>query len=318
MIGANSPVSFYGGATILGGTFGLNGGSQLEVRSTVFLNGGAFSGSGELKVFAPGRLQLALGASVGVGVVNQGGIVEMGPAISHATVESFSQNIFGTLEVGISGTPGSGSYDVLTVSDTASLAGTLKVAFNVPGASPGDTWQILAADTIVNGFNSIQVTGVPAGQKLIAHQTDTGLYLKLTADLTYAGWASAKGLIPPNDDLAKDGDGDGVANAFEAILGGGPSSNDSDLLSAPFLLNVSGTNYLAIALPLAPATTINDLNILAVRSDDLQTWNTSNVVLHSTTFDAMVCIETRVYRSTVPASSQTNEFLRFDVQLIPP
>jgi hypothetical protein len=318
LIGANSPIALYGGGSISGGAFGLNAGSRLEVRSTVFVSGGSFAGTGELRVYGPGRLRLVHGASIGVGVVNEGGIVELGPGPAQVTVESFGQNIFGTTEVVISGMPGSGNYDVLTVTDTASLAGTLEVTFNVGGASPGDTWQIIAADNILNGFNSIQVAGVPPGQKLVAFQTATGLFLKLTTETTYAVWATSKGLVPPDNDPTDDPDGDKIVNAFEALLGGNPLVANPQLLPPPLILNVTGTNYLALALNREAAVTITDLKFLATRSTTLANWSTDLVTLHSQDFDADQCHEVFLYRSLVPFASLPQEFLRLEFVLIIP
>jgi hypothetical protein len=318
LIGANSPVAFYGGGTISGGTFGLNAGSALEIRSTVTVTGGTFNGSGGFKVVSPGRLRLVHGTEVGVAVVNEGGIVEPGPGPAHVTVESFSQNIFGTLEMIISGSPGSGNYDRLIIDGTASLAGKLKVTFNVPGASPGDTWQVLTAGNIANGFNTLEVAGVPVGEKLVMFTTSTGIFLTLTSEFTYAAWAASKGLVAQNNHPGADPDGDTVRNAFEALMGGNPLAPEPGLESPPVLLNVGGTNYLALALNRDASVTITDLTFSAVRSTDLTNWSNVNVTLHSQTFDAQVPQEVFLYRSLVPSSSLSKEFLRLQSQVVPP
>jgi hypothetical protein len=318
LVGGNSPVAFYGGGAISGGTFGLNVGSALEIRSTVTVTGGTFNGSGSIKTLSPGRLRLVHGTQVGVAVVNEGGIVEPGPGPAHVTVESFSQNIFGTLEVVISGSPGSGNYDRLIVEETASLAGKLKVTFNVPGALPGTTWQVLAADNIANGFNSFEITGVEPGQKLVAYKTATGVFLTLTSEFTYAAWAASKGLVPGNNDPSDDPDGDTVRNAFEALLGGHPLVANPNLETPQVIVNVGGTNYLALALDRDASVYITDLTFTASRSTNLSAWSNANVMLHSQTFDAQQGLETFLYRSLVPFGSVPQEFLRLQSQLVPP
>jgi hypothetical protein len=318
LIGANSPVAFYGGGSISGGAFGLNAGSALEIRSTVMVTGGTFTGSGGIRAISPGRLRLVHETQVGVAVVNEGGIVELGPGPAFVSVESFSQNIFGTLEVVISGSPGSANYDRLIVAETASLAGKLKVTFNVPGALPGTTWQILAADNIANGFNSLEVTGMEPGEKLVMYTTASGVFLTLTSEFTYAAWAASKSLVLANNDPSDDPDGDTVLNAFEALLGGHPLVADPALEAPPTILNVGGTNYLALALHRDASVFITDLTFTAARSTNLINWSTANVTLHSKTFDDQQGHEVFLYRSLLPLTTQPKEFLRLRSQLISP
>ena len=316
LIGTNSYIAFSGGGSISGGTFGLNNNTDLEIRSTVTVTGGTFSGSGSLRVFGGGRLRMVHNTQVGVAVVNEGGIVEPGPGPAHVTVESFGQNIFGTLEMRIDGSPGSGNYDRLIVEETAAIACTLSINFNVPGAQACDTWQVIAAADIANGFNQLMVTGVEPGMKLVKYETDTGVFLTLTEEKSFAAWASGKGLGPPDNDPGDDPDFDGINNAFEALLGGNPLATSSNLLSPASLVNVSGTNYLALTLHRDAGVTITNLQFTAKQSTNLVNWTTNNVTLHSKSFDA--CDEVFVYRSIFPFATRPQEFLALEVKVVTP
>ncbi len=317
LIGANSDVTFLGGGSISAGTFGLNAGTDLAISSIVTVSGGTFNGSGTLRVLGGGRLRMVHNTQVGVAVVNEGGIVEPGPGPAHVTVESFGQNIFGTLEMAIAGSPGSGNYDKLIVEDTASLAGILSINFNVPGASAGDTWQVIAAGDIANAFSQFLVVGVPAGMKLVKYETATGVFLKLTEERSFAAWATGKGLVAPDNDLGDDPDHDGINNAFEALLGGNPLVINSNLISPVSLVTVSGTNYLAVTLRRDSSTTLTNLQFTATQSTNLVKWSGSNVILHSQLFDAAACNEVFVYRSKVPFATMPREFLKLEAQLVP-
>jgi hypothetical protein len=318
LVGTNSAITFSGSGSISGGTFGLNNDTDLEIRSTVTVSGGTFNGSGAFRVFGGGRLRLVHGTQVGVAVVNEGGIVEPGPGPAHVTVESFGQNIFGTLEMRIDGSPGSGNYDKLIVEETASIAGTLSINFNVPGAQPCDTWQVIAAGDIANSFNQLLVVGVEPGLKLVKYETDTGVFLTLTEDKTFAAWASGKGLVPPDNDPGDDPDHDGLVNAFEALVSGNPLVANGNLLSPASLVAVSGTNYLALTLRRDAGVNITNLQFGAKQSTNLVNWTTNNVVLHSQTFDANACDEVFTYRSIIPFATLPKEFLKLEVKLVSP
>ncbi len=316
LLGTNSDLTLSGGGSISGGTFGLNNDADLEIRSTVTLTGGAFSGSGSVRVFGGGRLRMVHNTQVGVAVVNEGGIVEPGPGPAHVTVDSFSQNIFGTLEMAIAGSPGSGNYDQLIVNETAAIAGTLSINFNVPGAQPCDTWQVIQAGGIANAFNQFLVAGVEPGMTLVKYETAAGVFLTLTEEKSFAAWAAGKNLAPPDNDPGDDPDADGLNNAAEALLGGNPLVASSNLLSPASLVSLSGTNYLALTLRRDAGVTVTNLQFSAKQSTNLVNWTTNDVVLHSQSFEA--CDEVFVYRSIFPYATLPKEFLKLEVKVLTP
>lgn len=177
---------------------------------------------------------------------------------------------------------------------------------------------MLTANSIANGFNTLEITGVPVGQKLVSYKTATGIFLTLTSEFTYAAWAASKGLVPPDNDPNDDPDGDKVVNAFEALLGGNPNVFNLRLMPPPVVVGVTGTNYLAVALNRDASVFITDLAFGANRSTNLSTWSNTNVILHSQTFNAQQGTEVFLYRSLAPYASQPKEFLRLQSQLIPP
>ena len=132
------------------GTFSVGNGATASVGSTGLLNHGLFAGAGTL-----------------VGNVTSYGTVGPGASPGTLTIDGdYNQLLSGIFSVEIGGLFAGTEYDVLNVTGTASLAGSLDVSLFDPGPglfSPqaGDSFDILAAEILQGSFGSLNYAALP-------------------------------------------------------------------------------------------------------------------------------------------------------------
>jgi autotransporter-associated beta strand protein len=164
-----------------GGTSQIDSSGTLTVSGAYKQSGGTTQVDGALNVTPGQNLSLTGGQLAGSGsignatssgtitVTNSGGTVKPGDLLPNVTVATltingnYTQQSGGTLEIDLGGTT-AGSYDVLKVSNAASLAGTLNLKLvNGFTLTPGttETFDILQAGSITGNFTSI--TGLGTG-----------------------------------------------------------------------------------------------------------------------------------------------------------
>jgi hypothetical protein len=287
---------------------------RLEANASV-AKGTVFSGPGRLEIGGGNTLALANGAAVGIAITNEQSNLEIG---APSSVASYTQTSQATMVVEVFGRPDTSDWDQLAVSGNAVLSGRLEVVFNAAAAEACDTWKILSAASVSGGFTEFSVTGAPAGHQILKFETPTGVYLTLTRVATFAEWAAEEGLVPGNDAVADDPDGDLVGNALEMLLGGDPEVAESGLMPGAEITTVNGIGYLSITLPLHAGITPADLKFGAVRSTDLEVWSGDNTVVGSAGFNEVLCLDKRVFRSTIPFGSLPAEFLRIQITEVGP
>jgi hypothetical protein len=124
---------------------------------------------GDLAMFGPAPLRINGGLLTGEGSVT--GIVQINnggtaaPGLSAGIINivgTYTQSVGGALEVEINGLGQGTDYDLLTVSSTASLAGSLDVFFPASGFTPlpGDSYEILTAGSVSGEFDPVTATNL--------------------------------------------------------------------------------------------------------------------------------------------------------------
>jgi hypothetical protein len=129
-------------------------------------NTGSVAGSGSITIDEGTRMHLENNTNVGVDVDNAGRL-EVGFVASEVGIDlsapgsalirgNVSQASTGTFAVNFAGLVQGSQFDVLNVTQTARLGGTLEVS-TIDGFVPsiGNTFQILTADSVVNTFASV-------------------------------------------------------------------------------------------------------------------------------------------------------------------
>lgn len=152
-----------GGSGNIGlGTLTLTGNSTYTAATTV--NAGTLSVNGSISSPVTVNNGATLGGNGAVGsvTINSGGILAPGNSPGKLTINgNYTQNSGGILNIEIGGsTPGTGGYDQLVVTGTASLNGTLNLSL-VNGYRPavGDTFNIIASGAETGSFSAINSTG---------------------------------------------------------------------------------------------------------------------------------------------------------------
>lgn len=197
--------SFSGGVAVSDGTLLVNNSS------------GSATGTGGVTVKSGGTLG-GTGSAAGLTTVESGGTVAPGASAGELNLGGVTFNTGSTFAVQLGGTtPGSG-YDRLDVTGTATLAGTLDLSYINPfTASPGQTFVILTAGTLVGTFDSVTY---PDGQVwFIEYDTGTGeVIVGPCNDSDSDGVCNADDVCPGFDDDA-DADSDGVPDGCDACPG---------------------------------------------------------------------------------------------------
>ena len=155
--GGTGTLTVNDGGTVTAGTV------KVWSTSAVNLNGGDLRAT-TIDTTSPGAQFNFTGGTLAVDtfngdLVNQGGILAPGnsPGVTNI-IGDYSQDFNSTLLIEIGGLLSGTEYDVLDITGTASLAGTLDVNFYDLGgglfdASLGDTFDILMAEELTGSFN---------------------------------------------------------------------------------------------------------------------------------------------------------------------
>ncbi|MDA8375611.1 MAG: PEP-CTERM sorting domain-containing protein, partial [Planctomycetia bacterium] len=183
-----SDLTNYSSGTLTGGTYVVDSDGMLVLPGAVTRNaavitvngaGASFSGLSALTANA-GTLNLLNGASLSIAAgLENSGTINIDP--STLTVNGdFTQAGDGVLNITLDGT-GVGQSDLLDITGTAYLAGTLDITF-ADGYHPGlgDSFQILNYAAISGTFDAIDVLGAP-GYQFTPQYTGSGLLLTTTA-----------------------------------------------------------------------------------------------------------------------------------------
>jgi hypothetical protein len=144
-----------GNAASSTGTYDLQGGTLTAgTIDTVNAGSAAFSFTGGT---------LAVGTFIG-DLANNGGILAPGASPGTTVVQGdYTQGATGALSIELGGT-GAGSFDVLQVIGTATLAGDLDVAFwNGFSAAAGDSFDIVSATHLLGGFDTLNLATLDTG-----------------------------------------------------------------------------------------------------------------------------------------------------------
>jgi len=154
----------FGNFTQTAGSTDLKGGS-LAFSSPAQILGGQILGSG----------------TIAGSIINSGGLLSPGHSVGSIIINgNYTENADGALLVEFGGL-GSGQFDYFDVNGTASLDGTLEIAF-LNGFQPtvGDTFHIMDFNSSTGDFSSIQVLG-DSGYQFLEEYTRTGLTIQIGA-----------------------------------------------------------------------------------------------------------------------------------------
>jgi hypothetical protein len=103
---------------------------------------------------------LAGGGTITANVSNTNGTVIPEGSGRLLSIDGDYSQTNGTLDINLAGPNPGIDYDVLSITGTATLGGTLDVALvNGFGYAPGQTFDILSAGSIAGGFTSINLPG---------------------------------------------------------------------------------------------------------------------------------------------------------------
>lgn len=207
-------------------TSGVLSGPVNVSNGTLVINGTL--GTGDVSVAAGGTL---CGTGAIQGSVTSAGVVAPGDSniTKFALSGDYTQQAGGALRVklGALGTPGT-EYDLLDVTGTANLAGTLQVVLT-NGLLPalGDAFVVLTAGSVNGNFTGVQpatvgsniwaVSSLGSAIILSVVSPPTGGYDAYALRITNA---AARG-------FQDDADADGYANLLEYVTGGNPTNADT-------------------------------------------------------------------------------------------
>jgi hypothetical protein len=165
--GGNAGHTQTGGSVAVNGTLAL--GNAASSTGTYDLQGGTLTAD-TIDTVNPGSAAFSFtGGTLAVGtfigdLANDGGILAPGASPGTTVVQGdYTQGATGTLSIELGGT-GAGSFDVLQVIGTATLAGDLDVAFwNGFSAAAGDSFDIVSATNLLGGFDALNLATLGTG-----------------------------------------------------------------------------------------------------------------------------------------------------------
>jgi autotransporter-associated beta strand protein len=191
------PSSYSGTTTVNGGTLLVNGthsmsavAGALPVGDYTVNAGGTLGGTGTIG-----------SATDQVNVTVIGGALAPGAGPGTLAINgNYSQNSGSTLAIEIGGTPGSGLFDVLSISGSATLAGELEVSLvNSPTLNVGDMFTVLTASS-VTGAGSLSLAG-PAASSFELNTSGNSLVLEFIGGGTVSGDFDGDGDVDGRDFL---------------------------------------------------------------------------------------------------------------------
>lgn len=149
-------------------TLGLSvsGSVTLDMTGKIALGSGAFGPGGTLRVSQNGSLT-GRGVVHGQVIVGNGGVLAPGNSPGTFAVDSrYQQESGGVLEIEIAGLTPDSQYDVLQVSGTVNLGGTLSLIF-INGFAPkaGQAFRFLqfGTNTLSGTFDQVSISGLASG-----------------------------------------------------------------------------------------------------------------------------------------------------------
>lgn len=166
-----------------------DGDISVEAGSLVFPNGLTANAGAEIKLGGyfvttePLDLQGAAlnGSGTLVGDLNNAGSVAPGDSPGKITVTGdYTQTAAGSLEIEIGGTTSETGYDILTVENSATLAGTLEVTLwdgFIPAV--GDQFFILNSSSLSGEFGTLLLPDLPAGKGWEIAYSETAITLSV-------------------------------------------------------------------------------------------------------------------------------------------
>lgn len=216
---------------------------RLEGNGKIFIDGPVtLTGGGEIRLVDTGtRIRNYSGSIPGDLIINTDNRISGTGRIEFVTIENggtlapgnspgtmvtgaLTQTGTGALEIEIGGAA-AGEFDVVQVSGTATLAGTLRVLL-LPGLNiaSGTVLTFLSASAITGAFTTLDLPLNGSGEPRFA-VSQAGNTLRLTAledvlvPLPYDDWALREGLTESNNGRDEDPNGDGLANLAAYALG---------------------------------------------------------------------------------------------------
>jgi RHS repeat-associated protein len=187
----NINVPFDNHATVQLNSGGFGFSSFRQLSGQLALNGGILSGN---SIIFDGGLLTGTG-TVNGNVVNNGALVSPGASAGALTIAgNYQQGLAGTLHIELGGTVPAITFDVLNVTNQATLSGTLDVA-------------------LINGFTPTRADSFPvltfgshSGQFAIVNNP-----ISATHPVTYADHSVVLGVVPPTFVLPGDGRLSGIS-----------------------------------------------------------------------------------------------------------
>lgn len=152
--------------TLTGGTLTVNGGIINNAGGTFHAGPGTTATVGGVGFINHGRLN---GAGTIVGNITSDGIIAPGNSPGTLTITGdYTQSALGTLETEIGGLLAGTEYDVLNVTGTATLNGTLTVSLFDLGSGvfapvAGNSFDILTAQIIRGTFRTVNLPALTSG-----------------------------------------------------------------------------------------------------------------------------------------------------------
>ena len=184
---------------------------QSQTAGQTVLNGGDLAFTNGEPYDIQGGLLTGEGTITG-DVANAGGSVAPGFSAGVIDIDgNYTQATGGTLEIDIAGLSQGTGYDLLTVSETASLGGHLEVI--LPGGGfapvPGDSFQILTAGSVVGEFDTVSAVNLSPYLNMEVVYTATDVTLDML------------GVVPGDCNLDGDAALDDHADLGACLLGPG-------------------------------------------------------------------------------------------------
>jgi len=212
-------------------------------------------------------------------------------------------------------------YDAIDITGEFIMDGVLDVVLiNSLDLLPGAVFNLFNWGLKSGAFDEINLPALASGLEWDTSDFEADGTITVAAPrMTYARWKT--GFIfgaSVNENEDSDPDGDGRENLLEYTFGTNPLLPDNTNPAAEQILvvDVFGTKYLALRYerPSGESERRTDVTEMVTRSTTITgTWTTDNVILHSISDDGTS--ETLIYRSTIPMSSSSSEFLRFESHL---
>lgn len=271
----------------LSGTLNIPGVSSslvLSNQNCIFWSAQTTTGNGSVSISQKGGLAFEFGSDCSLRVANAG-VMTLGLE-GKATVGSvqisdrFTQAASGILEIDLAG---ESSSDLLVVTSSASMAGTLRLRYQGGyRAEVGHSFDILTAADLIGTFDAIEG---PDGQRWEASYNDLTNTVSVTVTATaYEVWVDENGLTENiNDGFFDDPDGDGDTNIKEFALNGNPLDAGENCRFYLAVVEALGGQIFTVTFPVRkgaefsvgpqPEATIDAIRYRVEGSEDLMDFN---------------------------------------------